>query len=132
MSTPLPTTTLADYDPDCYNLFTAIQLQTVFLRNPIIPVPAPVPAPTLLSPCMTAVLASTNNFSSSYFGSLAFLDFQSKFDLTSRIPFLSYPHYLAVLREEKGEETRIDVTLELNDTLQLGMKRTATELTGFS
>ena len=86
--------TLADYDPDCYGLFTAIQFQTLFLRNPrIIPVPAPVPAPILLSPRMTAVLASTHDSSSSYFGPLAFLDSQSDFDRTfpNPIPLLVTP-----------------------------------------
>ena len=33
-----------------------------------------------------------------------------------------HPDYLTVLWEEKGEETGIDVTLELNDILQLGAK----------
>ena len=86
--------TLADYDPDCYDLFTAIQFQTLFLHNPrIIPVPAPVPAATLLSPRMTAVLASSNDYSSSYFGSLAFLDSQSEFDRTfpNPIPLIVTP-----------------------------------------
>ena len=89
----MTTTTLADYDPDSYDLFTAIQFQTLFLRNPIIPAPAPVPVPALLSPRMIAVLASTNDSSSSYFGSLAFLDSQSEFDrmFPNPIPLIVTP-----------------------------------------
>jgi hypothetical protein len=85
--------TLTNYDSDCYDLFTAIQFQTLFLRNPIIPVPVPVPASTLLLPRMTAVLASINDSSSSYFGSLAFLDSQSEFDCTfpNPIPLIVTP-----------------------------------------
>lgn len=85
--------TLSDYDPDCCELFTSIQIQTLLLRNPTIPVPAPVAAPTLLSPRMTAALASTNDSSSSYFGSLEFLDSQSAFDRTfpHPIPFIVTP-----------------------------------------
>jgi hypothetical protein len=71
--------TLSEYDAlDCYSLFTPIQLQTLLLHNPILPVPAP--APVLLSLRMTAVLASTNDPSSSYVGYLEFLDFQAEFD----------------------------------------------------
>jgi hypothetical protein len=62
--------TLANYDPDGYDLFTPTQFQTLYLRTSrIIPVPAPAPAPTLLSPRMTAVLAYTTDSSSSYFSS---------------------------------------------------------------
>ena len=59
-----------------------LQIRTLLLCNPAIPVPAPVPVPTLLSPHIIAVFDSTNDFGSSYFGSLEILDFQSKFDCT--------------------------------------------------
>jgi hypothetical protein len=72
--------TLSEYALDCYHLFTPLQLQTLLLSNPILPVPAPVPA--LLSLRMTAVLASTNDPSSSYFGSHEFLNFQVEFGRT--------------------------------------------------
>jgi hypothetical protein len=40
--------TLADYDPNCYDLFTPTQFQTLYLRDPsIIPVPTPVLAPCI-------------------------------------------------------------------------------------
>ena len=86
--------TLADYDPDGYDLFTPTQFQTLYLRmSRIIPVPAPAPDPILLSPRMSAVLASTTDSSSSYFGSLEFLDSQSEFDRTfpNPIPLIIPP-----------------------------------------
>ena len=78
--------------PDCYDLFAAIQFQTLFLCNPrIIPVAAPVPAPILLSPHMTAVLAFTHDSSSSYFGSLALLPWFS-IQIWSHVPGSHSPH----------------------------------------
>jgi hypothetical protein len=71
--------TLSEYTLDCYCLFTPLQLQNLLLRNPA---PAPAPVPALFSPRMTAVFASTSDLSSSYFGSLEFLDFQVEFDRT--------------------------------------------------
>ena len=72
--------TLSDYAPDCYPMFTSAQARILLLRTVLLP--APIPAPTLLSLRMTAVLASTNDSGSSYFGSLEFLDFQAEFDHT--------------------------------------------------
>ena len=74
--------TLSDYSPDCYPLFTPIQLQQLLLRIPATPAALPPPALALVSPRMTAVLASTVASGSSYYGSLDFLDSQSVFDLT--------------------------------------------------
>jgi hypothetical protein len=74
--------TLTNYLPNCYPLFTPLQLQTLLLCNPNAASPGPAP---LLSPCMTAVLSSTTPSGSSYYGSLNFLDSQSAFDL-------SFPH----------------------------------------
>jgi hypothetical protein len=71
------TDTLSDYAPDCLPLFSPIQLQYIVLRSAALP-----PAPSAISPRMTAVLASTSTSGSSYFGSLDFLDVQSAFDTT--------------------------------------------------
>jgi hypothetical protein len=86
---------LSEYAPNCYPMFTPLQIQTILLRNPILPAPAPVPAPAILSPHMTAVLASSNNSSSSYSGSLKFLDFQAEFDHTfpNPIPLFVTPSF---------------------------------------
>jgi hypothetical protein len=77
---------LSDYDPDCFNLFTAPQLQHLVLRS----ASAAAAAPLLLSPRMTAVLTSTSTSGSSYFGPLDFLDSQPAFDSI-------FPHPLPLL-----------------------------------
>jgi hypothetical protein len=62
-----------------------IQLQFIVLRTA-----AAAPSAPLLSPRMSAVLAPSTASSSSYFGSLDFLDSQSAFDSTfpHPVPFL--------------------------------------------
>ena len=96
--------TLSEYALDCYYLFTPLQIQTLLLRNPA---PTPAPAPALFSPRMTAVLASTNDPSSSYFGSLEFLDFQVEFDRTFPNPT---PLFIAPAPSDLSVPLSIDST----------------------
>jgi hypothetical protein len=82
IGTGTSTDTLADYSTDYYPLFTPIQLQNLLLRIPATTATAPPTATPLLSPRMTAILASTVASGSSYYGSLDFLISQSVFDST--------------------------------------------------
>jgi hypothetical protein len=79
LGSDLGTETLADYAAECYPLLTPTQLKNLLLRNPT---PAHSPPHALLSPRMSAVLASSSASGSSYFGSLGFLDSQAEFDST--------------------------------------------------
>jgi hypothetical protein len=99
---------LSDYAADCLPLLTATQLQFLVLRSAAAaPVAAP-PAAPALSPRMTAVLASTSKTTSSYFGSLDFLDCQSIFDAT-------FPRPVPLLVTPSPAGASVDSTSLLSD-----------------
>ena len=98
--------TLSEYALDCYRLFTPVQLQNLLLCNPApAPAPAAAPAPALFSPRMTAVLASTNDPSSSYFGSLEFLEFQVEFDRT-------FPHPTSLFTTPAPSDLSVPLSID--------------------
>jgi hypothetical protein len=94
LGTDTSTNTLADYSADCYPLFTPTQLQQLLLRIPATTATPPPTTTPLLSPRMTAVLASTVASGSSYYGSLDFLDSQSIYRLNPvMLTFLFNKYY---------------------------------------
>ena len=78
---------LSDYAPCCLPLLSATQLQFLVLRSAAATPATTAPsAISTLSPRMTAVLAASNTASSSFYGSLDFLDSQSSFDAVFPLP----------------------------------------------
>jgi hypothetical protein len=80
LATATTTDLVSDYAPEILPLFTPVQLQFIVLRTA--DAAAAAPSASLLSPRMSAVLASSTASRSSYFGSLDFLDCQATFDST--------------------------------------------------
>ena len=93
LGTATSTDIMSDYAPDCFALFTAEQIQTLVLRSASAATAATISVLPALSPKMTAVLAATHTSSSSYFGSLGFLDSQVVFDsvFPNPVPLLVTP-----------------------------------------
>jgi hypothetical protein len=87
---------MLDHALDCFTLLTATQIQFLALRSAAAAAAAAAAALTVLpvlSHKMTAILPSASTSSSSYFGTLDFLDSQSAFDtvFTEPVPLLVTP-----------------------------------------
>ena len=80
--------TMSDYTADCFRLFSSKQIQALVLRTAAAAtdVVGALAVLRALSPKMKAVLAATSTSSSSYFGSLDFLDSQAAFDAVFPTP----------------------------------------------
>jgi hypothetical protein len=79
LGTSVSTDTMTDYDAACFSVFNPSQVKNLVIRSAAA-VTAAASSLSVVSPRMSAVLASTHSSSSSYFGTLAFLDSQSEFE----------------------------------------------------
>jgi hypothetical protein len=92
LGTSTSTDTMTDYDPACFSLLLPSQIKCLVIRSADAATAAAASL-SVMSPRMSAVLASTATSNSSYFGTLDFLDSQSAFEAVfpDPVPLLVTP-----------------------------------------
>ncbi len=92
LGTSASTDTMTDYDATCFSLLLPDQIKNLVLRSASA-VATAAASLSVVSPRMSAVLASTTTSSSSYYGTLDFLDSQSEFEAVfpDPVPLLVTP-----------------------------------------